>query len=124
MKHIVKSAFLITVGGALPLLASVVLLIPYTDNLNTPDYGALAIYISFALLVQILMNYGVDSYLSVHYYDHHESPSQLRVFLSRITGGLFSLWTATVCDIFRLQDGFYFHGYLRKPVYHSGHTAL
>lgn len=88
MKHIVKSAFFITIGGALPLLASVLLLIPYTDNLNTGDYGALAIYISFALLVQILMNYGVDSYLSVHYYDHHEDPVLLRKFLAGITGGL------------------------------------
>ena len=88
MKHIVKSAFFITVGGALPLLASVVLLIPYTDNLHTADYGALAIYISFALLVQILMNYGVDSYLSVHYYDHHEDPKALKSFLAGITGGL------------------------------------
>lgn len=88
MKHIVKSAFFITAGGALPLLASVILLIPYTDNLHTGDYGTLAIYISFALLVQILMNYGVDSYLSVHYYDHHEDPVALRSFLSGITGGL------------------------------------
>ncbi len=88
MKHIVKSAFFITVGGALPLIASVLLLIPYTDNLNTGDYGALAIYISFALLVQILMNYGIDSYLSVHYYDYHDNPQKLRTFLAEITGGL------------------------------------
>ena len=88
MKHIVKSAFFITVGGALPLIASVLLLIPYTDNLNTGDYGALAIYISFALLVQILMNYGIDSYLSVHYYDYHDDPQKLRAFLAEITGGL------------------------------------
>jgi len=88
LKHIVKSAFFITVGGALPLIASVLLLIPYTDNLNTGDYGALAIYISFALLVQILMNYGIDSYLSVHYYDYHDNPQKLRTFLAEITGGL------------------------------------
>lgn len=88
MKHIVKSAFFITLGGALPLLASVILLIPYTENLHTADYGALAIYISFSLLVQILMNYGVDSYLAVHYYDHKDDPSALRRFLGEITGGL------------------------------------
>lgn len=88
MKHIVKSAFFITIGGALPLLASVILLIPYTDNLQTGDYGALAIYISFSLLVQILMNYGVDSYLSVHYYDHHADTGALKKFLARITGSL------------------------------------
>ena len=88
MKHIVKSAFFITLGGALPLMAGVLLLIPYTDNLSTAHYGALAIYISFALLVQILMNYGVDSYLSVHYYDHNEDPVALKEFLSKVTGSL------------------------------------
>ena len=91
LKRIVKSAFFITAGGALPLLSSVVLLIPYTQNLNTADYGLLAIYISFALLVQILMNYAIDSYLSVHYYDHHEDKSKLKQFLSSIFGMLLSL---------------------------------
>lgn len=91
LKRIVKSTFFITAGGTLPLLSSVVLLIPYTDNLNTADYGALAIYISFALFVQILMNYAVDSYLSVHYYDHHDDASKLKHFLSSISGIVLSI---------------------------------
>lgn len=91
LKRIVKSTFFITAGGTLPLLSSVVLLIPYTDNLNTADYGALAIYISFALFVQILMNYAVDSYLSVHYYDHHEDETKLKHFLSSISGIVLSI---------------------------------
>lgn len=89
LKRIVKSTFFITAGGTLPLLSSVVLLIPYTDNLNTADYGALAIYISFALFVQILMNYGVDNYLSVHYYDYYNKPNTLSKFIAEVTGTMF-----------------------------------
>lgn len=91
MKQIVKSTFFITAGGALPLLSSLVLLIPYTNNLSTANYGALAIYISFALLVQILMNYAIDAYLSVHYYDYHEDESKLKHFLGNVFGILLSL---------------------------------
>lgn len=109
LKHIVKSAFFITLGGALPLLASVILLIPYTENLNTSDYGALAIYISFSLLVQILMNYGVDSYVSVHYYDHKDDPTALRRFLAEITGGLLVYGVALIAILS-------FIGWLSFPV--------
>ncbi|MBK9457453.1 MAG: hypothetical protein IPO24_18635 [Bacteroidetes bacterium] len=91
MKRIVKSAFFITAGGALPLLSSIVLLIPYTQNLNTPEYGQLAIYISFALLVQVLMNYAIDSYLSVHYYDYNDDKSKLQQFLASVFGILLSI---------------------------------
>lgn len=88
MKKFLRSAFLISAGGALPLLSSVVLLYPYTQNLNTGDFGALAIFISFTILVQFLMNYGMDTYLSVHYFDHHNDPAALKVFLSKISGML------------------------------------
>ncbi len=70
-------------------MASVVLLIPYTENLSVSLYGEFAIYISFALLVQILMNFGIDTYLSVHYYDHKDDPAQLKKFLAEITGAIF-----------------------------------
>lgn len=107
LKRIVKSAFFITAGGALPLLSSVVLLIPYTQNLNTADYGLLAIYISFALLVQILMNYAIDSYLSVHYYDHHDDMPKLKQFLSSIFGMLLSLG-AILTAVFSIAGYFLF----------------
>lgn len=86
LKKFLRSALLISVGGALPLIAGVVLLIPYTENLQTSVYGELAIYISFSLLVQYLMNFGIDTYLSVHYYDYKEDPAGLKKFLSGITG--------------------------------------
>ncbi len=69
----------------MPLLSGLVLLIPYTENLNLSLYGELAIFISFTLFVQILMNFGIDTYLSVHYYDHTEE-SKLKPFLSSVSG--------------------------------------
>ena len=85
LKKFLKSAFFISVGGALPLLSGLVLLIPYTQNLSLTLYGELAIFISFTLFVQILMNYGVDTYLSVHYYDHTEN-TKLNYFLRSVSG--------------------------------------
>jgi O-antigen/teichoic acid export membrane protein len=109
LKQIVRSTFFITAGGALPLLSSLVLLIPYTNNLSTANYGALAIYISFALLVQILMNYAVDAYLSVHYYDYQENENKLKHFLSNVFGILLSIGGVFILVIS-------FIGYLIFPI--------
>ena len=84
-------------------MASVVLLIPYTQNLTVSLYGEFAIYISFALLVQILMNFGIDTYLSVHYYDHKDDPAQLKKFLAEITGAI--LIIGIVLTVFFLIAG-------------------
>ncbi|MFI5171708.1 MAG: polysaccharide biosynthesis C-terminal domain-containing protein [Chitinophagales bacterium] len=89
VKRFLKSAFLISAGGMLPLLSSFVLLIPFTSNLNTSDYGALAIYISFSLLVQFLMNFGIDTYMSVHYYDYKNDRPALKKFVGSLFGLLF-----------------------------------
>lgn len=107
MKRFLKSAFLISAGGALPLLSSIVLLIPYTQNLNTSDYGALAIYISFSMLMQIIMNYGIDTYLSVHYFDHHHDTESLRKFLRKVMGMLLVIG-AIVIVIFSIFGYFLF----------------
>jgi len=110
LKQFLKSAFYITAGAALPLMASVVLLIPYTENLSTARYGELAIYISFALLMQIVMNYGIDTYLSVHYYDHKDEPTALKKFLSEITGAIFIIGFITTA--FFLAAGHFLFSYL------------
>lgn len=101
-------------------MASVVLLIPYTQNLSVALYGEFAIYISFALLVQILMNFGIDTYLSVHYYDHKDDPDRLKIFLSEITGAIFII--GIVLTIFFLVTG----QYLFELVFHNsnGNAAI
>lgn len=72
----------------MPLLASVVLLVPYTDNLSTDFYGELAIYISFTLLLQIFFNYGIDNYLGIHHFDYKDDPQKMKNFMGTIVSFL------------------------------------
>ncbi|MFN0274314.1 MAG: oligosaccharide flippase family protein, partial [Chitinophagales bacterium] len=73
----------------MPLLASVVLLFPYTDNLPTSLYGELAIYISFTLLLQIFFNYGLDNYVGIHHFDFKNDPGKMKEFIGTIVTYLF-----------------------------------
>lgn len=68
----------------LPLLASVVLLFPYTQNLAPSQYGELALYIGFTLFVQIIANYGIDSYTGIHHYEFLDTPDKLKKFVGSI----------------------------------------
>ena len=102
-----KSAFLISAGGALTLMSGLVLLIPYTENLRISDYGELAIYISFSMLVQYLMNFGIDTYLSVHYYDHSDEPALLKKFVSSVFG-LLLLMGLLIIVLFSIAGSFLF----------------
>ena len=124
MKRIIKSAFFITAGGALPLLSGVALLIPYTNNLDTSVFGELAIYLAFSVLVQYLFNYGVDTYLSVQYYEHAQNPTESKKFVSEVLGillvfglvviGVFSIIGSLLFD-FLFHDGvikFFPYGFL------------
>ncbi|MEO6884589.1 MAG: hypothetical protein ABI199_11270 [Bacteroidia bacterium] len=63
LKKIFSSTILFSIGGLLPTMASLVLLFPYTQNLTIADYGALSIYISFTLLLQIIVNFGIDFFI-------------------------------------------------------------
>ena len=80
-KGFLKSSVIYSIGGALPLMSSIVLLPFYANLLSISDFGILALYISFTFLVQILVNFGMDSFLIVHYYDYKDNPSELKKFI-------------------------------------------
>jgi O-antigen/teichoic acid export membrane protein len=100
LKKLFTSTLLYTIGGVLPMLSSLVLVFPYTQQLAPGDYGLLAIYISFTLLVQIIVNYGIDNYISVHYFEYKDNPEQLKKFIGTmvillmIIGAIFTLFMA------------------------------
>lgn len=75
----------------LPLLASVVLLFPYTQNLPPSLYGELALYIGFTLFVQIIANYGIDSYTGIHHYEFLGRPEKLKQFVGSIISVLLGI---------------------------------
>ncbi len=72
----------------MPLLTSVVLLIPYTQNLNTGLYGELALYLALSLFIQILANYGIDTYVSIHHLDYQDQPEKLKQFVGTLVSAL------------------------------------
>jgi O-antigen/teichoic acid export membrane protein len=66
-KSFLKSSIIYTVGGALPMVSSFILLPFYVEILDTKQFVSLNFYIGISLLFQILFSYSVDSYFGVKY---------------------------------------------------------
>lgn len=88
-KSFIKSSFIYSFIGALPLASSVLLLPFYgnSDLLSTSDFGLLAIYIALSELVRILFIYSADNYLGINFIHNSDSPAQTRKFIG--TSALF-----------------------------------
>ena len=64
-------------------MASAIILLPfYITFLPKSVYGALSLYLSFSLFIQILVVYSFDTSLYVHYHDYKKDPSKLSAFIS------------------------------------------
>lgn len=90
-KSFIKSSFIYSFIGALPL-ASSVLLLPFYGNsglLSTEDFGLLAIYIALSELVRVLFIYSADNYLGINYIHNADTPAQSQKFIG--TTALFLL---------------------------------
>jgi O-antigen/teichoic acid export membrane protein len=68
-------------AGALPM-ASAIILLPFYSKLPVEIFGALSIYFSVSLLVQIFVTYSFDSSLYINYHDYKQDPKKLRAFIS------------------------------------------
>lgn len=107
----------------MPLLTSVVLLLPYTTYLSTALYGELALYIAFTLLVQYLANYGLDNYVGIHHYAYKSDPAQLKKFVGSVVttlliiGGILTVFFLLVGvllfdTVFNSQLSFFPYGFM------------
>ena len=88
IKGVVKASAIFTMGNMLPLLTSVVVLFPYTENLSTSLYGALALYIAFTIFVQFTANYGLDNYVGIHHFEYKKDPEEMRAFVGSVVGAM------------------------------------
>jgi len=68
-KQFIKSSFIYSVIGALPLASSVILLPFYTNLLTTNQFGELVLYITFTAIIQVLANFSLEQYLGIHWVD-------------------------------------------------------
>src|SRR5688572_18308072 len=83
-KGFLKTSAIYTLAGMLPM-ASAFLLLPFYLNpeySSSTDYGALSIYLSFSLLIQILTTYSFDTSLYVHYHEFKHDSRKLAAFVS------------------------------------------
>ncbi|MDI3527168.1 MAG: hypothetical protein PWR03_1351 [Tenuifilum sp.] len=90
-KSFIKSSFIYTIVGALPL-ASSILLLPFYGNqslLSTSDYGMLAIYLTIAELGRVLFTFATDNFIGLNYIHYSNSEKQKETFIG--TSALFML---------------------------------
>jgi O-antigen/teichoic acid export membrane protein len=81
-KNFLKSSFIYTVAGSLPVVSAIVLLPFYSANLTTSDFGALSIYLAFTLLIQYITTYSFDISLYIHFHEFRNEPKKLASFVS------------------------------------------
>lgn len=81
-KNFLKSSFIYTLAGALPMASAVILLPFYIHYLPAEVYGALAICLAFSALVQIIVAYSFDSSLYIHYHEFKNDHIKLSTFIS------------------------------------------
>ncbi len=112
LKFFFTSTFLYTLGSLFPTLSGLVLLFPYTQNLSIGDYGTLAILISFTLFMQIVINYGIDNYIAIHYFNFNDNPLQLKRFIS--TMAIFLLFIGATSIVLMALTGNLLLGYIFK----------
>lgn len=86
-KSFIKSSFIYTVVGSLPL-ASSILLLPFYGNsslLSTSDFGLLAIYIILSELARILFTFSADNFLGINYIHYNTDKNSLQRFIGTST---------------------------------------
>lgn len=67
-------------------MASAFILLPFYLQLPKEVYGALALYLSFSLFIQVLVTYSFDTSLYVHFHEYKNDPLKLASFISSAFG--------------------------------------
>lgn len=81
-KNFIRSSFIYTVAGALPMASAILLLPFYIAYLPTQVYGALSLYLAFSIFIQIVVAYSFDSSIYIHYHDYKNDVKKLSSFIS------------------------------------------
>lgn len=85
-KKFFKSSLIYSVIGALPLATSFILLLFFANLLSTSDLGLLALYIVIAFLVQIIVNFAMDTSIGVHFFEFKDQPDKLKKYIGTVAG--------------------------------------
>src|SRR6476661_3473296 len=104
-KSFIKSTFIFTVAGALPMLASIILLPFYTNRLLPVHYTQVVFYITISLLFQIIFSFSIESYFGVKYSQLFEFPEKQKKFIGTVS--LLMLFIAIIVLVFCAITGDY-----------------
>ncbi|HNX86815.1 MAG TPA: oligosaccharide flippase family protein [Bacteroidales bacterium] len=104
-KKFLQSSLLYTIAGAMPLASGFVLLFFYLNYLTVEQFGLLALYIAFTAFIQLLMNFGFESYIGIHYIKVKDNPLMVRQYIGTMVvsmlliGLFFILFFASVGEL-------------------------
>lgn len=84
-KSFLKSSIVFTIGGALPMVASIILLPFYANYLSETNYAQLLFYILISSLFQILFSFSVESYFGIKYSHLYEEPEKQKRFIGTVS---------------------------------------
>lgn len=101
----IKSSFIYSIVGSLPLLTSVILLPFYTNLLTTDQFGMLALYIALTAVLQIFVNFAIDHYIAVNWVNFKDDKQQTKDQIGTAVSSLLIIAVAFV--IIYLIAGFF-----------------
>ncbi|MGC4021816.1 MAG: oligosaccharide flippase family protein [Cyclobacteriaceae bacterium] len=81
-KNFIRNSIIYTIAGSLPMASAVILLPFYLHYLPVEEYGAMAVYTTFSMLVQVLITYSFDTSVYIHYHDYKNEHAKLSQFIS------------------------------------------
>lgn len=81
-RSFLKGSLIYTIVGALPMASAILLLPFYMVGLSGSDFGALSVYLTFSLLIQLLVAYSFDTSLYIHYHEFKSDKRKLATFVS------------------------------------------
>jgi O-antigen/teichoic acid export membrane protein len=84
-KSFLKSSLIFTIGGALPMAASITLLPFYANQLDDLNYAKVLFYIQISALFQILFSFSTDSYFGVKYSQLFDDEEKRRKFTGTVS---------------------------------------
>jgi O-antigen/teichoic acid export membrane protein len=90
-KKFIKSSLIYTIAGALPLASGLILLPFYANLLSTTNFGLVTLYISLTFIFQIIAGFGLDSFISVFFFDCKDDVSKQKRDIGTISSVLLIL---------------------------------
>ena len=83
-KKFIRNSIIYTLAGSLPMASAIILLPFYLEYLSTDVYGALALYMGFSLLVQIIVTYSFDASIYFYFHEYKNDKVKLATYVSSV----------------------------------------